>query len=101
MRPKCLNCSKNMSLAWFTLSFHTTRCRCVNCGALHEFTKRHKYIGGVFALPLIFLVSALEPVIPWMLLRVILLLLTAITLIPGQHKITIDDSVVFYNKSDS
>ncbi len=94
MRPECLNCHKNISLSWFVVARMSTKFRCTECGALHEFTQRHKLIGIVAVIPLIFLVNILEPLIPISTLRLVIVLAIAVIVmiyIPKQHKLSEHD----------
>ncbi|WP_166114188.1 hypothetical protein [Pseudoalteromonas sp. Z9A5] len=72
----------------------STKFRCTECGALHEFTQRHKLIGIVAVIPLIFLVNILEPLIPISTLRLVIVLAIAVIVmiyIPKQHKLSEHD----------
>ncbi|KPZ58819.1 hypothetical protein AN391_01501 [Pseudoalteromonas sp. P1-13-1a] len=96
MLPKCLNCQTNISLAWFVVARMSTKYRCTKCGALHEFTQRHKLIGIVAVIPLIILVNILETIIPSSVLRFVFLLVLAVTVmvfIPKQHKLSEHDNL--------
>ena len=91
MLPKCLNCQKNISLAWFVVARMFTKYRCTEYGVLHEFTQRHKLIGIIAVIPLITLVNVLESIVPSSVLRFILLLALAVIVmifIPKQHTLS-------------
>lgn len=94
MKPKCLNCQKNISLSWFVVARMSTKFRCTDCGALHEFTQRHKLIGIVAVIPLLFLVNVLEPLVTISILRFVIVLAIAVTVmifIPKQHTLSEHD----------
>jgi CXXC-20-CXXC protein len=96
MLPKCLNCQKNISLAWFVVARMFTKYRCTECGVLHEFTQRHKLIGIIAVIPLITLVNVLESIVPSSVLRFILLLALAVIVmifIPKQHRLSEYDNL--------
>ena len=96
MTPKCLHCSSRLSLAWFTLSFNSTKHRCVSCGTLHSFTNKHKILELLFIIPLVFLTSFSQSIIPWDIIRFVFLVSIAVSLIiiiPGQHMLVPEDEV--------
>lgn len=96
MLPKCLNCQKNISLAWFVVARMSTKYRCTECGALHEFTQRHKLIGIIAVIPLITLVNWLEPFVTISILRFVIVLAIAVivmVLIPKQHTLSEHDNL--------
>ncbi len=102
MTPKCFNCSSNLSLAWFTLSFSSTKHRCVNCGTLHGFTNKHKAVGLLFIIPLFALYIFSESIIPWDIVRFLVLLalsLSLVIIVPGQHIQILDDRLDIKKKT--
>ncbi len=95
MLPKCLNCQESISLAWFVVARMSTKYRCTECGALHEFTQRHKLIGIIAVIPLLFLVNLLEPFVTISILRFVIVLAIAVTVmvfIPKQHTLSDHDN---------
>lgn len=72
----------------------STKFRCTDCGALHEFTQRHKLIGIVAVIPLLFIVNVLEPLVTISILRFVIVLAIAVTVmifIPKQHTLSVYD----------
>ena len=91
MSIRCLNCGHKISLAWFELSSHSTKYRCVKCKSLHEFTQRRKYTSAISVLLMLALERALSDFITLDVLRVALVLLLSLgvsLLIPGLYKLS-------------
>ena len=94
MLPKCLKCSNRLSLGWFLGSFIWTKNRCVNCGALHEFTNWHRLSGVLSVLAIVVGMPLLESSISWSLGRFLIICLAIfpiISIIPGQHRLDSKD----------
>jgi len=96
MFPKCLKCSNQLSLSWFLGSFTWTKNRCINCGALHEFTNWHKLSGVLAVLVIVWAMPALESSIPWSFGRLLIICVVVssiISIIPGQHRLDSKDKL--------
>ena len=96
MLPKCFKCSSRLSLGWFLGSFMWTKNRCVNCGALHEFTHWHRLSGALAAFAIIVGMPLLESSISWSVGRLFLICLIVfpvITIIPRQYRLASIDNL--------
>lgn len=101
MMPKCLKCSNRLSLSWLTVSFDKTKYRCVKCGALHEFTYKHKILELLFIIPIILLTDLSQSIIAWDTLRLVVVLFIGIVLfifIPGQYRLSSNDDLEIKNR---
>jgi len=90
MWPKCQKCSQNISLSWVLFASNWTKYRCVNCKALHEFTRIRYLLASLTAALVLGVSLLLEPYIAsyWgRLLLVVVVLFPIMTLVPGQYKL--------------
>lgn len=77
---QCPKCMKNVAFSWFFFSTHSTKYRCIDCGALMKWSKRRVYLGTAiagFAGP--FVIST-QPLIPSTFLRVSVAIIFAFVL---------------------
>lgn len=94
MFPKCFKCSNNLSLSWFFCAFIGTKHRCVNCGALHEFTTRHRVSGALMVIAILFIAPLFDSIIEFYGLRILLVcavFIPVISIIAGQHRLSPKD----------
>jgi len=94
MFPQCKSCSQKISLSWFLTAFKWTKYRCVSCGSTHEFTARHGYVAGISGAATAFFYPIKESSIlysPLLFLLVVFTVLVLSSLIPGQHKLVVNE----------
>lgn len=90
MWPKCLKCSQSLSFSWLLGSSMWTKHRCVNCKALHEFTRLHYFLGSFSAALIVASMVILEPYITSSLGRFLLALIIIIPItafVPSQYRL--------------
>lgn len=98
MMPKCLNCSLNLSFSWFAWAMFSTKNRCVNCGALHQFTPRHKTVYQISTISMLLGMNLLGSVISGDIVKVVILcsiIFPFIIFVPGQYILASQDNLEF------
>ena len=91
---RCPKCSVVLPLRWSLFSAAWTKCRCVSCGSLIEWTNRRRLVGGICGGLGAIAGIELQPLVPSLFLRgmiISLIVITAVIFIPGQFRLVRED----------